>query len=67
MEYKQYKNATKVELKRREIIKTISEYTCPRCHIHIEGAGIGKFVTRFRCINCNNELIVIEHLEPEEK
>jgi len=35
-----------------------SEYTCPSCHITYYNGGPHKNVTRFKCENCGQELIV---------
>jgi transposase-like protein len=52
------KRPRKVDIIYKEIITTISEYTCPFCNVTVEGAGIGKNITRFKCEECKNELIV---------
>jgi len=50
--------AIKVKLKRRPITEYISSYTCPSCGVTIEGTGLPKEVTRFKCFNCERELII---------
>jgi len=54
------KRPKKVIVKHREVKSYISEYTCPHCHTHFVGAGIGENITRFIC-DCQNECIVEKH------
>lgn len=35
-----------------------TEYTCPSCHITFKNGGPRKNVTRFKCEECGQELIV---------
>jgi len=55
---KLFKKARKADITYTETISKYSSYTCPFCKITFVGAGISKYVTRFRCRDCKNEIIV---------
>ncbi len=55
------KRAMRVNIIFREVKTYINEYTCPSCKTKIT-THVGKETTRFKCIHCDRELIVNEHL-----
>ena len=52
------KRAKRTKVIYKEIKKEYSIYECPHCGTRIEGAGISRNITRFRCIKCGEEIIV---------
>ena len=55
--------AVGVIIKKKKVIDYITEYRCPSCHVETIGAGVGENTTRFRCHNCNRELIIKDIIE----
>jgi predicted RNA-binding Zn-ribbon protein involved in translation (DUF1610 family) len=53
------KRPMRVRIKKRQLIKYVTEYTCPSCKTEIRH-DIDDSVTRFKCIYCLRELIVRE-------
>ena len=54
------KRARRADIKYEEVVSTISSYSCPHCNVGHKGASINKYITRFSCISCGNEIIVNE-------
>jgi len=52
------KRPKKVIVTLREVTKTVSGYNCPSCTLNLIGGGISKNVSRFKCEQCGQELIV---------
>lgn len=57
------KRPQRVILNRVPYTRYRSEYTCPGCKTRLIDYHIDKLITRFKCSQCNQELIV----EWEEK
>lgn len=52
------KRAKRTIIEYTETKSEYSSYKCPHCHINFTGAGIRRNITRFKCTECDNEIIV---------
>ena len=52
------KRAKRATVQYIETKSEYSTYTCPHCYTQVIGANIGRHITRFKCTECHNEIII---------